>query len=83
MATMLRMVDLLGDHGAGLGMPFDRLIERSARIYELRPGDHRIAYVEAGGVLVLLHAWRKQTQQLDRQEAAVALGRLHDWLERA
>lgn len=81
-ATILRMLDLLAEHGAGLGMPLDRLIDRRARIYELRPGDHRIAYAEAGGELVLLHVWRKQTQKLDLQEAATARTRLNDWLER-
>lgn len=81
-ATILRMLDLLAEHGAGLGLPLDRLIDRRARIYELRPGDHRIAYADTRGELVLLHAWRKQTQQLDRQEAAVALAHLNDWLER-
>ena len=61
--------------GVPLGMPRDRIINRRARLYELRVGDHRIAYVHRNDVVYLLHAWRKQTQKLDRREEAVALRR--------
>ena len=81
-ATILRMLDLLAEHGPGLGMPLDRLVDRHARVYELRPGNHRIAYAEVGGAVVLLHAWRKQGRRLDPQEAATARARLNDWNER-
>lgn len=68
-AGMLSDIDLL----AAIGMPgaqqrgwsFSRLIDPELRIWELRPGNHRIAYAAIAGDLVLLHAWRKQTQKLD------------------
>ena len=57
-------------------MPHDRIIDRRERLYELRFGNHRCAYAEVRGVVVLLHAWRKQTQKLDQREEATALRRL-------
>jgi len=52
-----------------LGLPHEVLILPRPGIRGLRPGDHRIAYVGHTGEIVLLHAWRKRTQKLDRQEA--------------
>ena len=80
--TYARRVALLEAEGLLLGMPYARLINRVARLYELRFGDHRAAYAEHGGVIMLLHAWRKQTQRLDRREEAVALRRLDEWRRR-
>ena len=80
-ATFARYVDLLEERGAGVGMPIARLIDRRERIYELRPGDHRIAYAEQEGAIVLLHAWRKQSQRLDRRALATVRRRLDDWRE--
>ena len=68
---MLSDIDLLAE----IGMPgvqqqghsFSRLIDPKLRIWELRPGSQRIAYAAIAGDLVLLHAWRKQTQRLDRR----------------
>ena len=65
----------LAEEGAPLGMPRDRIINRRERLYELRFGDHRVAYVPRNAVVYLLHAWRKQTQKLDRRAEAVALRR--------
>ena len=62
-------------------MPESRLIDPETRIFELRPGPHRIAYVEQRGVLVLLHAWRKRSQGLDRRELARAQANLNEWRE--
>lgn len=45
-----------------------RLIDRRDRIWELRPGDHRVAFAVVDDVFVLLHAWRKTTAKLDRRE---------------
>lgn len=81
-ATIARYVELLEEHGVGLPMPFARIIDREQRLYELRPGDHRIAYAEHGAAIVLLHAWRKQTRTLDRRQANRARNRLDHWRER-
>ena len=76
MAAFERLLRLLSEHGPALGMPMARLINRGARLYELRFGDHRCAYVEDGGAIVLLHAWRKRTQKLDTREEQRALRRV-------
>lgn len=71
-----RVRALMDESGPILGMPHTRMIERRRRVHEMRIGSHRIAYVESGGVVVLLHAWRKRSQKLDTTELAVALSRL-------
>ena len=82
-ATIARHVALLEEHGANLGMPHSRLIDRDERIWELRPGNHRVAYAEHEEQIVLLHAWRKQSQRLDMSELERARNRLLDWRERS
>jgi phage-related protein len=62
-------LEMLEEHGPLLGMPRSRIIDRKGRIYELRAGDHRIAYVQRGQRFVMLHAWRKRSQRLDAREA--------------
>ncbi|MDE2868462.1 MAG: type II toxin-antitoxin system RelE/ParE family toxin [Chloroflexota bacterium] len=68
-ARILSDIELLAEIGmAGaqqMGRSFSRLIDRELRIWELRPGNHRIAYAAIADELVLLHAWRKQTRRLD------------------
>ena len=76
-ATFDRLLDLMESEGVPLGMPHDRIINRRERLWELRFGDHRCAYAEVDGLVVLLHAWRKRTQKLGskggshRHQAAV------------
>ena len=82
MAAILDLIVELEDRGSALRMPDARIIDRNARIFELRPRSHRIAYAEADGEYVLLHAWRKQSQRLDRRALATAQRRLADWRER-
>ena len=50
-ATLQRYVELLEENGPHLGMPQDRLLDPKARLYELRAGNHRVAYGEAKGTL--------------------------------
>ena len=68
-ARMLDAIELLADIGmAGaqeLGIRFSRIIDRELRIWELRIGGQRIAYIPIDGELILLHAWRKSGQRLD------------------
>ena len=72
LATFERRADLLAEHGVALGLPYSRIIDRRHRLFELRFGDHRAAYCEHEGEIVLLNAWRKRGQQLDRRAASRA-----------
>ncbi len=81
-ASMLRYIDLLEAKGERLQPPFAALIDAKIRLFELRPGNHRVAYAFHRGTYVLLHAWRKRTQKLHEREATRARSRLADWLQR-
>jgi phage-related protein len=81
-ASIERYIDLLEEKGDRLGLPFARMIDGHARLHELRPGAHRVAYGRHGGAYVLLHAWRKKSQKLDQKEANTARLRLELWRER-
>lgn len=81
-AAILDLIVELEERGSALRMPDARIIDRNARIFELLPRSHRIAYAEHGGRYVLLHAWRKQSQRLDRRALATAQRRLADWRNR-
>jgi phage-related protein len=78
-----RRAEMLAEQGPALAMPFARLVDPRMRLYELRFGDHRIAYAAVGEEIVLLHAWRKRSQRLDEREATRARLRLSDWRARA
>ena len=75
-ATMNRYVELLKENGPNLGMPQDRLLDGKVGLYELRAGNHRIAYGEAGGALWLLEAWRKTARLAPRNRVDRARRRL-------
>jgi len=72
------LLELLSEIGPPLGMPRDRVIDRAARLYELRPAAHRVAYAWQGDTVWLLHAWRKQSVTLDVRAHRTALRRLED-----
>lgn len=57
-----------------------RLIDPEYRIWELRPGAHRVAIAVVDGVYVLLHAWRKTTPKLRTRELNRARSRLEELL---
>lgn len=59
-ATLQRYIELLEENGPDLGMPQDRALDRRTGLYELRAGNHRVAYGVANGTVYLLDAWRKQ-----------------------
>ncbi len=76
-----RYFQLLHEFGPMLAMPHARHIE--GKLWELRPDAYRILYVIVSGrQCVLLHAFRKKTQETPRQEIALALRRLADYLYR-
>lgn len=66
---------LLQEYGTQLAMPYVRQVHR--RLWELRPGPNRLLYfADTGAVLVLLHAFRKQTNKTPRQDIETALKRM-------
>ena len=75
-ANILHVIDLLSQMGGLLGAPYSRMLDRQARIYELRAGAHRIAYARQDDAYLLLHAWRKQTRKADERELNRARRRL-------
>ena len=77
-ATAERYIDLLETHGPNLGMPIDRLLNPAAGLYELRAGNHRIAYGEVDGVIYLVNAWRKQSRKAPTRELERARKRLDE-----
>ncbi len=75
-ASLAHSIELMEEEGYPL--PGDKLIDRTARIWETRIGPHRVAYAQVGEVIWLLHAWRKRSQKLDDREARRAVRRLRE-----
>lgn len=66
-------IDLLEQHGPFLGMPHARKV--SGKIYELRvrgKQEVRIFYAFRGSAIILLHAFKKQTQRIPFRELDTA-----------
>ncbi len=85
LSAVFRSIDLLMERGFDLprlGGKYTRMIDRKARLFELRPGGIRIAYGEHLGKFILVHSWRKTTQKLDTLQADLAVNRLMDWKSR-
>ena len=60
-------------------MPATRRLVGTDGLWELRFGrSHRIAYVVDGGTVVLLHAWRKRSQQTNPRDIRTAERRIND-----
>jgi len=75
-ASLAHRIEVMED--SGWPLPGDRMIDRSARLWEMHIGPHRVAYAQAGDVIWLLHAWRKRSQKLDERQARIALRRLKE-----
>lgn len=68
---------LLAEFGTHLGLPHARHIQ--GRLWELRPGDHRLFYfLHMGRQFIILHGFRKQSMRTPEKEIATALRRLAD-----
>ena len=70
---------LLGDlAGKGyLPPPFAKKLKGVEKLWELRPGRHRVIYFYyRGNKAVLLHAFKKQSQKTPLKEINVALQRM-------
>lgn len=76
-AKIAHLIDLLEQHGNRLGMPHSKSIGND--LYELRvrgKEEIRILYCFHNREIVLLHAFKKQTQKTLRKEIATALKRM-------
>jgi phage-related protein/DNA-binding XRE family transcriptional regulator len=70
---------LLAEFGTRLGLPHARCIQ--GRLWELRPGDHRLFYfLRMEKKFVILHAFRKQSMQTPEKEIATAKRRMNELL---
>jgi len=60
-----------------LPFPFARKLKGVEKLWELRPGRHRVIYFYyQGDGAVLLHAFKKQSQKTPEKEIHVALQRM-------
>lgn len=84
-AKVVRVIGLLKEHGPFLKRPFADKVEGD--IYELRihfsDSQIRILYAFCGkGNIVLLHGFRKKSNQIPSEELIKANHRLSDWKSR-
>jgi len=57
--------------------PFAKKLKGVEKLWELRPGRHRVMYFYyQGNKAILLHAFRKQSQKTPQRELQVALARI-------
>jgi len=79
-ASVARTIALVRMFGPALGMPHARPVGNG--LWELRASAQRIFYVGyVGRRFVLLHAYRKKSQQTPRSEIATALRRWNELTE--
>lgn len=72
-----KAITLLKDHGPLVGMPYSKKID--SQLYELRirgRQEMRILYAIKQDQIILLNAFKKQTQKLPLREIVTALKRL-------
>ncbi|MGI9027639.1 MAG: type II toxin-antitoxin system RelE/ParE family toxin [Candidatus Saccharimonadales bacterium] len=83
-AKISRLIDLVGEHGPLLTMPYARSMGDG--LHELRirgRNEIRIFYIcqVPGNIVVVLHAFKKRTQQTPVKELKIAKQRHKDWTE--
>lgn len=74
------LMDLLKKHGNMLGVPHSKRLQ--SELYELRirgKEELRILYAFKGEVVILLHAFKKQTQKTPQKEMGTALKRMREF----
>ena len=80
LAAVEAVLRLLMEHGLGAPGVSCRSVE--GKLWEIKVGAHRIFYVVVQGAeMVLLHAYRKQSQQTPRKELELARRRLKEVLQ--
>lgn len=76
-AAALRALDLLVRYGPALSMPHARHVE--GKLWELRAGASRLFYfLHLGEEFIVLHGYRKKSQQAPRREVETAVRRMYD-----
>ena len=81
-ASIYRCIELLRTYGPLLHMPYTRHIE--GKLWELRADATRVFYFcFLEDRFVLLHAYRKKSQQAPRQEIERAIRYMQDYVERS
>ncbi len=76
-AKLTKLLDLLEKYGPHLSMPHSKII--TSGLYELRVRgkiEIRVLYTFKGEQIILLHAFKKQTQKTPDKEIATASQRL-------
>ena len=74
-------ISFLEERGEELRRPMADYI--GDKLYELRPKAHRVLYFfMLKEYAVIVHLFRKKTNRLPAAEKRIALGRMHDFLER-
>ena len=78
---MIAVLDLLHEFGLALKLPHARPVTKG--LWELRAGAGRLFYLAyTGRCFVILHGYRKKSQQIPRREIEMALRHWADYLER-
>jgi phage-related protein len=75
-SKIIHLIDLLELHGNTIGMPHSKRLDKN--LFELRvrgEQEIRILYCFNKKSIVLLHAFKKQTQKTPKKEIATALKR--------
>lgn len=76
-------IQMLAVYGTALGEPYFKKIDDKYNIWELRPLSDRIFFVAwTGDTYVLLHAFRKKSQQTPEREKEQARREFKDLKER-
>ena len=79
-ARVFNALRLLEEFGTQLGMPHARAIE--GPLWELRPGPNRLLYfVFTENRFVIVHGFRKKTNQTPKKEVGIAKERMRRLLE--
>jgi phage-related protein len=79
-AKVVKVLDLLEEFGVNLKMPHARPI--SGKLWELRPGPNRLLYfAHVNKQFVILHAFRKTTNETPRHHIDTAQRRMQEILE--
>lgn len=79
LSKIILYVEILEKSGTRSGLPYTKYIGNG--IWELRPKDHRVLFFGwEGNKIVLLHAFRKDTQKTPQREIEQAEKEMYDWL---